>query len=192
VVRLSSPVTGGIIADAVRIENTTTPAAPVSDADIVRFLEQATFGPNDTSIQHVRDLGSFDAWIFEQFDSSITPISSYPTLPLVPDNQNLTCPNTLPQQERDQCIRNNFSAYPIQTRFFVNAMYGPDQLRQRVAWALHHIIVTSARDDLSHPSRMTPYLQLFDQYAFDTYPNILAQITLNPAMGRYLDMATST
>ena len=36
--------------------------------------------------------------------------------------------------------------YPLQNRFFVNALYGEDQLRQRVAFALHQIIVVSGAE----------------------------------------------
>src|SRR4029453_12481013 len=45
-------------------------------ADIVRFLEQATWGPTPSLIAHVREIG-FDAFLTEQFEA---PISSYPSL----------------------------------------------------------------------------------------------------------------
>jgi uncharacterized protein (DUF1800 family) len=81
--------------------------------------------------------------------------------------------------------------YPLQRRFFTNALYGTDQLRQRVAWALHRMIVVSGRD-LNQPSWMTPYLQVLDRNAFGNFRQLLYEVTLNPAMGRYLDMSTST
>jgi len=37
---------------------------------------------------------------------------------------------------------------------------------QRVAFALHQILVISGRDDLSIPARMIPYLQALDRNAF--------------------------
>ena len=49
--------------------------------------------------------------------------------------------------------------YPLQNRFFINALYGQDQLRQRVAFALHQIIVVSGVD-ITQPSWMAPYLQI--------------------------------
>ena len=81
--------------------------------------------------------------------------------------------------------------WPVQTRFYTNALYGPDQLRQRVAFALHQIIVVSGVD-ITLPSRLTPYLQVLDRNAFGNYRNLLQEITLNPAMGNYLDMAGNT
>ena len=75
--------------------------------------------------------------------------------------------------------------------FFVNALYGPDQLRQRVAFALHQILVVSGVD-ITQPSWMTPYLQLLDRNAFGNYRHLLYEISLNPAMGNYLDIAGNT
>ncbi len=97
-------------------------------------------------------------------------------------------PATIPADCDTTCRRDNYSLYPIQTRFYINALYGPDQLRQRVAFALHQIIVVSGVD-ITHPSRMTPYLQILDRNAFGNYRQLLHEITLNPAMGNYLDMA---
>src|SRR5262249_53555050 len=71
--------------------------------------------------------------------------------------------------------------------FFTNALYGQNQLRQRVAWALHQVLVVSGID-ISHPSQMKPYLQILEKGAFGNYRTLLEDITLNPAMGRYLNM----
>ncbi len=81
--------------------------------------------------------------------------------------------------------------YPLQKQFFLNALYGPDQLRQRVAWALQKFLVVSGTD-IVQPSRMVPYLNILVNNAFGNYRDILYQLTLNPAMGQYLNMDTST
>src|SRR5262249_22431975 len=89
------------------------------------------------------------------------------------------------------CLRDNYSLYPVQNRFFTNALYGPDQLRQRVAFALHEIDVVSGLT-VYMPLRFVPYLQIFDQNAFGNYRDVLYKVTLNAAMGNYLNMVTST
>ncbi|HEX2453638.1 MAG TPA: DUF1800 family protein [Vicinamibacterales bacterium] len=153
-----------------------------SSADVTRFLEQATWGPTPALVQHVQSVG-FERFLEEQFD---TPASSYPTLPLYPTTRDQTaCPNG------STCVRDNYTMYPVQNRFFVNALYGPDQLRQRVAFALHQIIVVSGVD-ITQPSWMTPYLQVLDRNAFGNYRQLLRDITLNPAMGNYLDVNNNT
>ena len=154
------------------------PGEPVATADIVRFLEQATLGPTPELIEHVRRSVS-KRFLDEQFAA---PMSSYPTLPLFPTTRDTTaCPNG------STCQRDNYTMYPLQNRFFVNALYGEDQLRQRVAFALHQIIVVSGVE-VTQPSWMAPYLQILDRNAFGNFRNLLYEITLNPAMGNYLDM----
>jgi uncharacterized protein (DUF1800 family) len=150
-----------------------------SSANAVRFLEQATWGPTNADITHVQTVG-IRAYLDEQEAATET---SYPTLPLQP--------STIPAACDSVCQRDNYSMYPVQNTFFLNALYGPDQLRQRVAWALHEVFVVSGRD-IMQPSWMAPYLQIFSTEAFGNYRNILGKITLNPAMGDYLNMRTST
>ncbi len=149
-----------------------------STADAIRFLEQATWGPTPALIDHVKAVG-FDRFLDEQFNA---PASSYPTLPLFPTTRDeATCPAT------STCRRDNYTMYPLQNRFFVNALYGEDQLRQRVAFALHQIIVVSGVE-ITQPSWMAPYLQILDNNAFGNYRQLLLEITLNPGMGNYLDI----
>jgi len=153
-----------------------------STADIVRFLEQSTFGPTPALIEHVRQIG-FEAFLDEQFQA---PASSYPALPLYPTTRDTTaCPNG------STCQRDNYTMYLLQNRFFVNALYGEDQLRQRVAFALHQIIVVSGVE-VTQPSWMAPYLQTLDRHAFGNYRALLNDITRNPAMGNYLDINGNT
>ena len=149
------------------------------DADLLRFLQQSTWGASDALISHARKLG-IHGYLDEQFS---LPASGYPALPLQPDTVPPSCDTT--------CQRDNYSMYPLQTRFFTNAIYSPDQLRQRVAFALHSMIVVSGRD-VNQPGWMTPYLRILDRNAFGNFRQLLYEITLNPAMGKYLDMASST
>jgi uncharacterized protein (DUF1800 family) len=166
---------------------TTAPPPPppppqLTSADVVRFLEQSTFGPTTELIAHVQEVG-FENYLNEQFDA---PISSYQTLPLYPTTRDaVACPSG------SACQRDNYTMYLLQNRFFVNARYGPDQLRQRVAFALHQILVVSGVD-ITQPSWMAPYLQTLDRNALGNYRQLLYDITLNPAMGNYLDIAGNT
>jgi len=154
--------------------------APPSTSDATRFLEQSTWGPTPALVEHVRQVG-VEQFLDEQFNAAA---SSYPTLPLFPTTRDTTtCDAT--------CARDNYSMYPLQNRFFVNALYGDDQLRQRVAFALHQIIVVSGVD-IREPSWMSPYLQILDRNAFGNYRQLLYDITLNAAMGNYLDVNGNT
>jgi hypothetical protein len=76
------------------------------------------------------------------------------------------------------------------TWFLANAVTNADQLRQRVALALSEIFVTSLQK-LIWNSTMVPYQQMLLADAFTSYPQILNDVTLSPAMGYYLDMANN-
>ena len=171
-----------VSAPRVSREGPVFPLPAPSSQDVVRFLEQSTWGPTPQLIDQVRRIG-FVRFLNEQFAA---PISSYPTLPLFPSTRDtIACPNG------STCQRDNYTMYPLQNRFFVNALYGQDQLRQRVAFALHQILVVSGVDVIQ-PSWMTPYLQLLDRNAFGNYRQLLYELTLNPAMGNYLDVNGNT
>jgi uncharacterized protein (DUF1800 family) len=144
--------------------------------DTVRFLEQSTFGPNQDLINHVQSIG-YSAFLQEQFAA---PVSGYPALPLYPTTAPSTCTGF--------CVTQNYTMYPLQVTFFRNALTGQDQLRQRVAFALQQIMVASGLT-ITQPSWMTPYLQAFTNDAFGNFRTLLGDITLNPAMGEYLNMA---
>jgi hypothetical protein len=154
----------------------TVSAQKPSAEDAARFLEQATFGPNSSLIAHVQDAG-FSGFLDEQF---ALPASSYPDLPLQPTTVPAGCTGT--------CVRDGYTMYPLQVTFFKNALQGQDQLRQRVAFALQQIFVTSGIT-IRQSSWMTTYLQIFDKDAFGNFRQLMQDITLNAAMGRYLNMA---
>jgi uncharacterized protein (DUF1800 family) len=151
---------------------------PTTD-DTIRFLEQSTFGPNQALIAQVQASG-FSAFLDQQSDPVATPISTYPALALQPTTVPPTCTGT--------CVLDNYTMHPIQVTFFKNALTGQDQLRQRVAFALQQIMVASGLT-INQPSWMTPYLNIFANDAFGNYRTLLGDITLNPAMGTYLNMA---
>ena len=149
----------------------------------IRFLEQASWGPNDSSIGTVLSQG-YLPWMGAQFS---VPPSYYPTFLLWPD----PAPSAPVDCTTGNCHRDNYTIYPLFTRFFTNAMYGPDQLRQRVTWALHKLVVVSGAAE-TKPSELGPYLNLLNQNAFGNYRDILYNVTLAPVMGDYLNMSTNT
>jgi uncharacterized protein (DUF1800 family) len=137
------------------------PAHPkVSYLAAARFLEQASWGPSAESVAHLQDLG-FDTWLAEQFAA---PPMLYRASASAADN--------LTEE---------------QSEFFVHAMEGKDQLRQRVAFALGQIFVVSGMKT-GQPRQMVPYQNMLLQDAFGTYPKLLRDVTLSPTMGVYLDM----
>jgi uncharacterized protein (DUF1800 family) len=170
---------------------------PATDADTVRFLEQASWGPTPAEIARVKAMG-FRAYLDEQFSlppANVAKNSNFPDLAFPLDDSTQQCPTTNPADpnyNQTVCIRDNYTIYPVHRTFFSNALYRNDQLRQRVAFALHQILVVSANSEVNRPSWMTMYLQALDRNAFGSYRTLLNEITLNPGMGEFLDMRLST
>ena len=154
--------------------DTTVVVAPSQDA--WRLVSQATWGPTLALATAAQNMGP-GPWVDSQLAA---PPSGYPVYVLQPGNIPNTCNN--------DCQRDNYSLYLPQRQFFYNALYDPDQLRQRVAFALHKIIPLTTQQ----PGQLVPYLHLLRDNAFGNYRNLLRSMTLNVAMGVYLDMVTST
>ena len=151
--------------------------------DGIRFLEQTTWGPTDADLTHLRSIGMLP-YLNEQFNTPpifSSVLSDYPATPLYPINQPSPCDAT--------CVRDNYTLYPLQKQFMTNALTQPDQLRQRVAFALHKIMVVGgAQLNNNETSWYAPYLQTIDRNAFGNFRTLLFEVTLNPGMGEYLNM----
>jgi len=144
---------------------TISPANPkVSYLAAKRFLEQATWGASPAEIYRVMEMG-FDPWLTEQRNLND---SAY-TMPT---------PN------------GNIPVYDMQSEFFNNAMNAKDQLRQRVAFTLHKTLVVSAVD-IDDTKGLVPYHRILLRDAFGNFKSLLKDISLDVAMGQYLDMVNN-
>jgi len=155
-----------------------------SQSDWSRFLDQATFGPTPAETDAWASQNPI-AWIQSQ---AAIPPTLYPSLPPYPSNSQTGCPGT--GAVYTACITQNYSMHPLQVQFFQNALSAPDQLRQKVAFALSQILVVSG-NKVRQPSSMGPYLNVLIHGALGNFRDLLQNVTLNPAMGHYLDMVNS-
>jgi len=137
-------------------------SAQVTSAVAARFLEQSSWGPTPASIAAVQQAGSLQAYLQQQFNA---PVSTY------------TTPSST--QKIDF----------VQNQFFVNAINGQDQLRQRVSFALSEIIVISAvGKNIKSPTAFSLWMNMLQNDAFSNYFTIMNDATLSPSMGSYLNM----
>ena len=170
-----------------------------SDSDLRRFLEQASWGGrgDDVDFSHLRAIG-IPAYINEQFnmppqfiDASTDPkfslASNYPFSQSYP--QFYPGSPAPPCDSSTTCFRDNYTLYPLQKQFMLNALTQPDQLRQRVSFAVHKFIVVGGQQlNGNQPFWFSPYLQTIDRNSFGNFRNMLFEVTLNPGMGEYLNM----
>jgi len=136
-----------------------------SEEEAARFLLRASFGPTEESIEEVMSMG-LTGWI---------------------DNQ-----ATIPTTRLGTSIARN--ALPIDSSrgrdgWWRSANIAPDQLRQRIAYALSQIFVVNFQggsvigDNYLIQAR---YYDIFTKGAFASYRNALESVTYSPAMGFYL------
>jgi uncharacterized protein (DUF1800 family) len=172
-------------------------AAEAASLDAFRFLTQASFGPIGSELDRVQTLG-IPAYLEDQFNQpqSGYPDSQYTYLSLKTsadcnnkDPSGVAYPASAPQAI---CYRDNLTPARVQRQFFTNAMTQPDQLRQRVAWALAQIMVVSTVDaDLSVAYVLARYHNILFDEAFGNFETLLKRVTLSPAMGTWLNMANN-
>ena len=149
------------------------PPPAITRAEAYRFLNQATFGATEADAQAVIAAG-YEAWI----------------------NQQLARPASLELPHVQQA----FASYPPGADFtrlhedridiwLRHALHAPDQLRQRVAFALSEIMVISQLSPLvGYPWGSASYYDTLAQNAFGNFRTLMEDVTLHPAMGVYLSM----
>jgi uncharacterized protein (DUF1800 family) len=165
------------------------PPTGLTAADAGRLLEQATFGPTAAEVTRVRALG-LDGYLKEQLAA---PATGYLGFSFVPHTAAAGCiyDPTAPTGPSSLCARDNYSLFQVQRRFFTNALTAPDQLRQRVTFALSQIMVVSGTE-LYEAYGMAAYQNLLLNDAFGNFRQLIEDVTLSPVMGRYLDAANNS
>jgi len=156
-----NPIPDGTPSAAVAV-----PVTIVNQRAAVRFLEQSTFGPNDAQLAAV-ETGGMENFLTAQFQATA---STYPDIPPGMNDVHLL--------------------FPVFFQNALNAQAGSDQLRQRMMFALNQIWVVS-NNKVGQPEFYVPYLRVLMNDAFGNYRNLMEDVTLNPAMGIYLDMVNN-
>jgi len=144
--------------------NNAAPDGPLSPQDAYRLMEQATFGPTLEDIEYSGRSGP-ETWINEQ----------------------MQMPARFLRDGLNQSSNDRWNEYI--NVWLRQVLEAPDQLRQRVAFALSQIFVVSADDGLgSQQFALANYYDILLRHSFGNYRDLLEEVTLNPAMGEYLSM----
>jgi uncharacterized protein (DUF1800 family) len=137
------------------------PAGPVGTIGAARLLTQGTFGPTLDTITSV-SAETYRQWFSEQ-------VGYAPTL-LTP----LLASNPVPAN--------------LYQPWWTTVVNAPDQLRQRVSFALSQIFVVSEQNGalIYQNPAVTAYSDLLTTNAFINFRDLLNTVTLSPVMGVYL------
>ncbi|MEM7010257.1 MAG: DUF1800 family protein, partial [Verrucomicrobiota bacterium] len=139
------------------------PNIPVTNEAASRFLNQASFGPTWNDIADVVAQG-YDTWITNQM-----------ALPATLHRPRLEAKSDEGISERQEV-------------WWYHSTHAPDQLRQRVAFALSEIFVISDEDGTLRGEQvaMAHYYDMLLGHAFGDFRQLLEDVTLSPMMGTYL------
>ena len=145
------------------------PPNPIEKTTAYKFLNQATFGATEAEAERLSSMG-LEAWTDDQLRQ--------PASLQLPYLRSLPLPQFQPELQLDRL-----------DIWYRNSLYGNDQLRQRVAFALSEILVVSQLGVLDElPYALASYYDLLARNAFGNYRDLLEEVTLHPAMGVYLSM----
>lgn len=93
------------------------------------------------------------------------------------------------QQELLQNFKSDKGTNQKQKVFNEITIFAPDQLRQRVAWALSQTFVVAEFSSAvlgDHAEVWTQYYDIFVRHAFGSYFDIMREVSFNPVMAKFL------
>lgn len=180
-------------------------AATLQDKKLASsFLLRTTFGPTMDEINLLADrvsligaVPAFTEWVDQQM---LLPASSHKRLAKQMEMTDREHFNWNPDRQSPEYARVGPARYKRYTWWHV-AITSPDQLRQRMAWALSQIFVVSTvgndtfnsdSPDMSgqgHWQGISDYYDKMVDNSFGNYRNLIQDVTLHPVMGRYLSHA---
>ena len=163
------------------------PESPTTTLDAVRLANQATFGATEPLVASIRSQGA-SAWIATQMN---LPQSSQYTSGAGPDMHLYTGTGDYCDGKVSTCWRDNLSSEPLLWDFYRNAMTQPDQLRQRVAFALQQILVVNNLK-VTGTYGLRNYYNNLMALSFANYRDVLKKVSLSPVMADFLDHANNS
>jgi uncharacterized protein (DUF1800 family) len=175
-------------ADLIASVNGTPPQPVVSESDAARFLEQATFGATDADIHDV-SLNGYQWWLNQQFALPATP--SEPAVEQAVIVNNPACASGDVKCNAALFEQNSQNENLVQTAFWQQSLTAPDELRQRVQYALSQLFVISSNNTTAiqnMPRGEASYYDTLGKDAFGNFRQLLEDVTLNPMMGQFLSM----
>jgi uncharacterized protein (DUF1800 family) len=170
---------GGSVSNAVSnmissVAAAITPSpSPIASADAARFLTQATFGPTEADITALTT-SSFSVWLSAQTSA---PVST-------PTHQAWVDRRLTELQVASSTA--TLSSNQFYESFWQHAVQSPDELRQRVKFALSQIFVISLADSSINVRGAASYYDMLGADAFGNFRKLMDDVTYHPMMGVYL------
>ncbi len=165
-----------------------------------RLARQATFGADARTLADIRQRG-IEGWIDHQFamrsaydsatDTHKTHLERLRTMAVAVEPETDWFPQELQTLSGLPLFNGAASRHTLDYQnsiWFENALDGPDQLRQRVAYALSQLMVVSHTEFPlnARPEALAHYYDVLAKHAFGNFRALLGAVARSPAMGIYL------
>jgi uncharacterized protein (DUF1800 family) len=157
----------------------------MTQLDAVRLAQQATFGPSEPLVAELKKQGPV-VWLQAQMALPASRYTSGGDDAIHKKVGPVGFCDKPPQSGNPNCWRDYYSTEPLVWDFYRNATSQPDQLRQRMALALHQILVVSGVE-IAGTYGFRVHHNTFSDLAFGNYREVLRKVARSPLMGDYLD-----
>ncbi len=148
-------------------------ARPATQADALRFLNQATCGASQGDIDRLMQIG-YGPWLDEQF--------AMPS-----QHSHVQQVRRVAANRIDEHWTNRPTIWDVNDSMWLGLMKN-DQLRQRIMFALSQIFVVSLRDGSTYylGSGLAAYVDMLYAKGFGNWRDLIEGVALSTAMGSYL------
>ncbi len=152
-------------------------AATMTPPEAARLLNQATFGANQADLDKAITMTA-ESWVDQQIVASGGWFHQ----------NSCNTSNKNPSTGKVDLYSRAYTWWRV-------SLYAPDQLRQRVAYALSQILVVSEKNSLfsndGGAEGLCMYNDILVRNAFGNYRTLLEKVTLSSQMGVYLSMLSN-
>ncbi|MBC7604815.1 MAG: DUF1800 domain-containing protein [Ramlibacter sp.] len=152
--------------------NNTPAATGMTRYAAARTADQVSFGATPALVDTLSQQG-LQTWMTAQM--------ALPVTQMVP-------PDSVRNYDTNNSAQSNAAFnWPV-NELLNQSLAGQDQLRLRVTWSLMQFIPVNSKVS---PYAMVHYFNLLQRNAFGNYGAFIRQLTINPAMGNFLDNASN-
>ena len=155
------------------------------------LASRATFGMTYEQIVEMAEQG-LDEWLDEQLDMECTPLGragwEERLVQMYEDGEfdEFIDGHDIDLDEENPAWKVVESFGPFRTSWYMTVLKAPDQLCQRVAWALSQIFVIHTRGIERAPYSYTSYYDILLNNALGNYRELIEDVTYSAQMGRML------
>jgi len=186
--------TDPIVSNPPRVDNYPYIPKDINQSVAIRFLNKATFGATKESIKALQSMG-VEAWVNQQLALPLErDIYLKKTILLGKEAEPTRTPYSVEEYlaENEKIFNKEVASFHsprfMQSAWFDTVLTAPDQLRQKLTYALSQIIVESDFEPIftRRGEALSHYFDILAHNALGNYKQLLKDISFSSGMGLFL------